>query len=61
MFGLFKRDPVERLRRDYQKKLEEALSYERNGDLRTSSTLRMEAEALYESLQAAEAESEPRK
>ena len=54
MFGLFKRDPVEKIRKSYQKKLEEALFYERNGDLRTSSTLNVEAEKLYEQLQAAE-------
>ena len=55
MFGLFKKDPVEKLRQEYQEKLEKALFYERNGDLRASSQLHVEAEELYERVQAAEA------
>ena len=59
MFGLFKKDQDKKLQQAYQAKLEKAVFYERNGDLRTSSQLRVEAEGLYEQLQAAEAQNTP--
>ncbi|WP_166264031.1 DUF6435 family protein [Marinobacter caseinilyticus] len=47
MLGLFKSDPKKKLQKDYERKLSEALHYQRNGDLRTYSTLQQEAEAIY--------------
>lgn len=51
MFGIFKSDPRKKLQKSYEKKLTEALHYQRNGDLRTYSTLMEEAEAMYAKLQ----------
>ncbi len=56
MFGLFKKDPVKKLQQAYQAKLEKAMFYERNGDLRSSAQIRVEADELYQQLQAAEAQ-----
>ncbi|MCL1483226.1 MAG: DUF6435 family protein [Marinobacter sp.] len=47
MLGLFKSDPKKKLQKAYEAKLEKALHYQRNGDLRTHSTLMLEAESLY--------------
>ncbi|MGS2744855.1 DUF6435 family protein [Halomonas sp. LS-001] len=46
MFGLFKKDPVKKLQKDYEKKLEEAMLASRNGDMRANATLTEEANAL---------------
>jgi hypothetical protein len=54
MFGLFKSDPKKKLQKAYEAKLEKALHYQRNGDLRTHSTLMLEAEKLYAEIQALE-------
>jgi hypothetical protein len=54
MLSLLKKDPARKVRKAYEKKLEEALHYERNGDLRRSATLRVEADELYQQLQALE-------
>ena len=54
MFGLFKSDLKKKLQKAYEAKLEKALHYQRNGDLRTHSTLMLEAEKLYAEIQALE-------
>ncbi|WP_018402512.1 DUF6435 family protein [Marinobacter gelidimuriae] len=55
MLGLFKSDPKKKLQKAYEAKLEKALHYQRNGDLRTHSTLMLyEAESLYAKIQALE-------
>lgn len=51
MFGLFKSDPRKQLQRDYEKKLSDAMHAQRNGDIRTYSTLTAEADAIYSKLQ----------
>ena len=56
MFGFFKRDPKAQLEKDYGKKLEEAMQAQRNGDIRGYSELSVEANAMYEKLQALEKE-----
>jgi hypothetical protein len=58
MFGLFKSDPKKKLQKAYEAKLEKALHYQRNGDLRTHSTLMEEAENLYAEIQALEKNAE---
>jgi len=34
MFGLFKKDPVKQLQKEYKKKSEKAMQVQRSGDLR---------------------------
>ena len=47
MFGLFKSDPVKKLRRQYDQKLEQAMLAQRKGDIKTYSMLTAEAEELW--------------
>jgi len=54
MFGFFKSDPKKKLQKAYEAKLAKALHSQRNGDLRTHSTLMEEAEKLYAEIQAIE-------
>ncbi|MCH8498255.1 MAG: DUF6435 family protein [Marinobacter sp.] len=53
MLGFLKPDPAKKLQKAYEKKLAEALHAQRNGDIRTYSTLSEEAEKLYAELLAA--------
>lgn len=46
MFNLFKKDPVAKLKKQYDSKLEEALQYQRNGDIKNYSMLTQEAEKI---------------
>lgn len=50
MFGWFKSDPIEKLQKQYQAKLEEAMHSQRNGDIRRYSELTAEAEELLASI-----------
>ncbi|MDX1635999.1 MAG: DUF6435 family protein [Marinobacter sp.] len=52
MLGFLKGDPKKKLQKEYEKKLSEAMHAQRNGDIRTYSTLTEEAEAIYAKLQA---------
>jgi hypothetical protein len=54
MFGLFKSDPVKKLRKQYSAKLEEAMLAQRNGDIRSYATLSEEAQALWAQLEPLE-------
>lgn len=47
MFGLFKRDPLVKLQKSYERKLAQAMECQRNGDIRSYSLLTEEAEAIY--------------
>lgn len=51
MLGFLKSDPKKKLQKQYEEKLNKALQSQRNGDLRTHSTLMQEAEAIYAELQ----------
>lgn len=46
MFGLLKKDPSKKLRREYHAKLEQAMNAQRNGKIREYSFLTAEAEEL---------------
>lgn len=46
MFGLFRADPKKKLQKAYEQKLNEAMQAQRNGDIRTYSSLSEEADAL---------------
>ena len=51
MFGLLKSDPQKKLQAEYQKLLEKAMQYQRNGDIRTYSEITAEAEKVREQLE----------
>jgi hypothetical protein len=46
MFGLFKKDPLKKLQKEYEAKLEEAMHMQRNGKIREYSFLSSEAEDI---------------
>ena len=58
MFGLFKKDPLKKLQKEYEAKLEEAMQMQRNGKIREYSFLSSEAEDLRLKIQATKAELE---
>lgn len=54
MIKLFKSDPVKKLRKAYHDKLEAAMRAQRNGDIETYSMITVEAEKIYQEIQAIE-------
>ena len=54
MFSFLKSDPVKKLKKDYQKKLAEAMSAQRNGDIKTYSKLTGESEKIWAEIQILE-------
>lgn len=52
MLNPFKRDPGKKLQRAYEAKLERAMHFQRNGDIRRYSEISAEADLLYQQLQA---------
>jgi hypothetical protein len=62
MFNFFKRDPLKKLRQQYDAKAEQAMLAQRKGDMRLFADLTAEAEELWaQYLQLQQAtESEPR-
>ena len=46
MFNLFKKDPSKALEKKYAKKMEEAMHWQRNGDLKKYAALVAEAEEI---------------
>ncbi len=50
MFSLFKSDPTKKLKKQYAIVLEKAMHAQRNGDIRSYSTLTEEAEALHQQI-----------
>ncbi|MGB0944479.1 MAG: DUF6435 family protein [Marinomonas sp.] len=55
MFSLFKRDPLKKLNKDYDQKLEEAFLAQRNGDIRAYADLTNEAEMIKNEIERIEA------
>ena len=51
MFGIFKKDPIKDLQKKYQKKLEDAMNAQRNGDIKGYSFLTAEAYAMNKKLE----------
>ncbi len=62
MFNFFKRDPLQKLRQQYDAKAEQAMLAQRKGDMRLFADLTAEAEALWEQYQQLEraTQAEPR-
>ncbi len=46
MFSIFKSDPIKKLNKSYETKLEQAMQSQRNGDIKTYSELTYEAEQI---------------
>ncbi|MDO7085618.1 DUF6435 family protein [Pseudocolwellia sp. AS88] len=46
MFSIFKSDPIKKLNKSYEAKLEQAMQSQRNGDIKTYSELTYEAEQI---------------
>lgn len=52
MFGLFKKDPVQKLQNQYEAKLAKAMQAQRNGDIRSFSELTEEANEIQKAIEA---------
>ena len=52
MFNFFKKDPIETLKKQYASKLEEALQFQRDGDIKNYSMLTQEAEKILAEIDA---------
>lgn len=55
MFGLFKPKPSKKLRKQHAVLLEKAMLAQRKGDIKSYSMLTAEAEAIWQQVEAAEA------
>ncbi len=51
MFGWLKSDPVKKLRKAYDQKLEQAMHAQRNGDMRLFADLTAESEELWQKIE----------
>lgn len=54
MFGLFKKDPVKDLKKQYARLTEQAMQAQRRGDIEGYSKLTAESEELYKKITALE-------
>ncbi|PKG80861.1 hypothetical protein CXF85_22415 [Colwellia sp. 75C3] len=54
MFSIFKKDPVKKLNKRYEAKLEQAMQAQRNGDIRSYASITAEAEKIAIEIQALE-------
>lgn len=60
MFGLFKQDPVKKLKEQYAKKLSEAVEAQRNGKIELYANLTVESEKILQEIEAIEASQKER-
>jgi len=51
MFGLFKKDPIKNLQKNYEEKLSLAMEAQRNGDMRSFSELSEEANTILKQIE----------
>jgi len=56
MFGLFKKDPVKKLEKKYEKLLEEAMNLQRGGDIKGYAAKMAEAEEVQKEIEKLEEE-----
>lgn len=54
MFGWLKSDPLKKLRKSYDQKLEQAMHAQRNGDMRLYADLTAESEEIWQKIQQLE-------
>lgn len=59
MFGWLKSDPVKKLRKAYDQKLEQAMHAQRNGDMRLFADLTAESEEIWQKIQQLEKTTAP--
>lgn len=52
MFGLFKKDPVKKLEKEYLRLMEEAMRIQRSGDIKAYSAKVAEAEEVQQKIDA---------
>jgi len=57
MFGLFKKDPVKKLEKEYAQLMEKAVAIQRSGDLKHYARLIEEAEEIQNKISALKAQS----
>lgn len=57
MFGWLKTNPVKKMRKQYDAKLEQAMHAQRRGDIKSYSMLTAEAETLWKEIEQLEAQS----
>jgi hypothetical protein len=58
MFSLFKKDPIKKLNKVYEAKLEQAMHAQRNGDIKSYSMITEEAEKINKEIQLLEKSAE---
>jgi hypothetical protein len=51
MFGLFKKDPIKKLEREYEKIMEEAMHIQRSGDLKAYAVKIEQAEKIQKEIE----------
>ena len=56
MFGLFKKDPLKKLKKEYAELTEQAMQLQRNGDIAGYSQLTRKAEDTYKKIQELESQ-----
>ncbi len=56
MFGLFSSDPSKKMRKKYDKILEDAMHAQRRGDIKSYAMLTAQAESLWEDIEKIEAD-----
>ena len=61
MFNFFKRDPLKKLREQYDAKAEQAMLAQRKGDMRLFADLTAEAEEMWEQYQKLQAATQAEK
>jgi len=54
MFSIFKTDPIKKLNKAYEAKLEQAMHAQRNGDIKSYAMITAEAELIANEIQALE-------
>lgn len=54
MFGLFKTDPLKKLRKDYEKTLYEAMQAQQGGNIRLYAELSTQADSIYQKIKSLE-------
>ena len=58
MFSLFKKDPIKKLNKRYEEKLEQAMHAQRNGDIKSYAMITAEAEKINDEIKALEKKTE---
>lgn len=56
MFGLFKKDPIKKLEKEYEETLEKARDIQRSGDIKAYSAMMAKSEEIWAKIEALQAE-----